>query len=381
MKFKVIHIITKLELGGAQGNTIYTVKNLNKEKFLPILVFGPGGILDKKVISDDSIEKKICHHLVREISPIKDILALLDLYLMIRKEKPHIVHTHSSKAGILARIAAALARTKIIIHTFHGFGFHERQNFLMRKFYILIERICASFSSSLIFVSRANMETAQKEKIGEKSKYNLIRSGIKLENYKKAPKDRTALKALGLKENQLYVVSLGNLKPQKNPEDFIKTAKIALSKNNKISFLYLGGGERLEHFRSEAKKENIHENCFFAGWVDNPEKYLAACDIFILTSLWEGLPRSLVEAMSCSLAPICYKTDGVNDLIVDGENGFLVNQKDVATMASKILLLAENETLRKKISSSAGSWDLSEFDIDSMVRKQEELYLKLLGVR
>ncbi len=379
MSFKVLHIITKLELGGAQGNTIYTVRNINREKFLPILVFGSGGILDSQVISDKSIEKRICPHLVREISPIKDILALIELYFIIRKEKPDIVHTHSSKAGILARIAAWLAGVKIIMHTFHGFGFHERQKFFVKKFYILLEKICAFFSSSLIFVSKANMEIAKKEKIGKESTYILIRSGIKLEKYRKASKDNSTLKALGIKQDQPCVVSLGNLKPQKNPEDFIKTAKIVLSKNKKISFLYIGGGERLEYFRAEVQREHINENCFFTGWVDAPEKYLAACDIFILTSLWEGLPRSLVEAMSCSLAPVCYKTDGVRDLIVDGENGFLINQGDVVEMASKILLLAENETLRKKISSSAGLLDLSEFDIDLMVRKQEELYLRLLG--
>lgn len=377
MKLKILHLITRLELGGAQGNTVYTVRNLDREKFSPVLAFGPGGILDDEVLKDSRIDSRICRKLKREISFSKDLGAFFEIFSLIKKEKPDIIHTHSSKAGILGRWAARFAGVKVIIHTYHGFGFHDRQNFLVRKFYILLEKISSSFCSALIFVSRANMETARLSAIGRPSRYRLIRSGVKLDKYRLAQKDRKILESLPLKKSRLYAVTLGNLKAQKNPEDFIKTAKLVISKNPDISFLYLGGGERLEEFRALAKKSGIEENCFFAGWIRDPEKYLAACDIFILTSLWEGLPRSLVEAMSCGLAPVCYRTDGVTDLLKDGENGFLVEQKDAVSMAARILRLAEDRNLLASISAAAKSCDLTEFDIDGMVRKQENLYLEL----
>ncbi|GAB4032763.1 MAG: glycosyltransferase family 4 protein [Elusimicrobiota bacterium] len=377
MKLKILHIITMLELGGAQGNTVYTVRNLDREKFSTVLAFGPGGILDDEVFKDSQIDYRICRKLKREISFLEDLGAFFEILSIIRKEKPDIVHTHSSKAGILGRWAARFAGVKVIIHTYHGFGFHDRQNFFVKNFYILLEKISSSFCAALIFVSRANMETARLSEIGRPSRYRLIRSGVKLDKYRLAQKDKKILESLPLKKSRLHVVTLGNLKAQKNPEDFIKTAKLVISKNSEISFLYLGGGERLEEFRSLVKKCEISENCFFTGWVKNPEKYLSACDIFILTSLWEGLPRSLVEAMSCGLAPVCYRTDGVTDILKDGENGFLVDQKDAVSMAARILRLAEDSNLLSSISAAAKSCDLTEFDIDKMVRKQEDLYLEL----
>ena len=380
MKKKIIHIITKLELGGAQENTIYTVRNLNKEIFDTILVFGPGGILDEEVLKDNRIKKIVCKNLLRQISPLNDIIAFFNIIQILKKEKPDIIHSHSSKAGILARLAGIFFPKIKKIHTYHGFGFNKNQNFIVRYFYIFLERFTAIFTDFFIFVSKANMSEAESLNIGNKKRYILLRSGIKLALYKEIKKDYRELEKFTDKKADKMIVSLGNFKPQKNPDDFYEVAKKVLSQKD-VLFIYIGGGERLGEFREKAKKDGISEKCIFTDWLKEPYKILALCDIFILTSLWEGLPRSLVEAMSCGLAPICYKTDGVCDIINNGVNGYLIEQGDKQGMAEKIKFLIENENEYLKIKDNVSKTDLAEFDIDNMVRRQEELYLKISFIK
>ncbi len=377
MKVKVLHLITKLEMGGAQGNTVYTFNSLDKNRFEPLLAYGPGGMISPEKKSGSKIYEM--KNLVREISPLKDLAAFFEIFFLLRKEKPEIIHTHSSKAGIIGRFAALAAGTKVIIHTYHGFGFHERQSFIVRSFYILIEKIAALFCDCLIFVSMANMKRAAALKIGNPERYRLIRSGVKISKLKEMQKDKTALRSLPIKNTPVTAVSLGNLKPQKNPGDFLLLASKVTAAKNDISFLYIGGGERLEEMRTLSKLKGLQDSCFFMGWTENPHAYLSGCEIFVLTSLWEGLPRSLVEAMAIGLVPVCYETDGVCDIIKSGVNGFLVKQGDVGSAAEKILELASNPSLFEKMRQAVCNTDLSEFDIDEMVKRQETLYSQILG--
>lgn len=381
---KVLHIITKLEFGGAQANTIYTVSHLDKNLFDAKLSAGPGGILDEKV-PPESIT--YAPRLARSINPVNDFLALLELRDIIREENPAIVHTHSSKAGILGRLAALLARVPVIVHTFHGFGFHERQTALKKHFFIVLEKICALFTDSLIFVSSANMDYARRYNLCGAGRCSLIRSGIPLKNYPafaKAAADTPAAgraakrRELGVPEDAILIVNLSNLKPQKNPGDFIVAARRLAGARKDAVFMLVGGGEGLEAARACAKEAGLERRLLFPGWREDSAEILAAADIFTLTSLWEGLPRSLVEAIRTGLPSVCYKTGGVSDLLYDGANGYMVEQGDLDTFCLRLKELIEKPALRAEMSAKAAAADLSEFDIDYMVRQQEELYLELL---
>lgn len=375
MPHKVLHIITKLEFGGAQGNTIWTVTNLNKEIFDARIVSGKGGFWDKDV----PMEKVIfLNHLIRRINPIRDILGLMEIFRIIKKEKPVIIHTHSSKAGILGRIAAKFAAVPVIIHTFHGFGFNSEQPAPLRYLFILLEKLCAKISDVLIFVSNSNMDTANQLGIGNPKQYRLIRSGICLEKYSGKTDFQKKRKELQIPEKGKIVISVGNLKPQKNPDDFIEIAYKIIKKIENVYFVYVGGGKTLERVKKQILNMGILDRCIFTGWRQDVHELLAISDIFVLTSLWEGLPRSLVEALKSGLACVCYKTDGIVDLIKDGINGFLVEQKNVNEMCEKIKILLNDENFRKKICEGALKTDLSEFDINQMVREQEKLYLELI---
>ncbi|MBU2530305.1 MAG: glycosyltransferase family 4 protein [Elusimicrobia bacterium] len=375
--FKILHIITKLELGGAQQNTLYTTANTDKKKFYSLIATGKGGLLDAQ---RTALEIIYIPYLNRNINPIKDLLALYQLYRTIKIQKPDIAHTHSSKAGILGRIAARFCKVPVIIHTFHGFGFNDHQNFIKRQLFIFLEKIFAPITDTLIFVSKSNMKTAETLKIGKQGQYKLIRSGIPLDNYpaKISIPDKKEKLKFPLKSK--IIVSLGNLKPQKNPDGFINLAKRIIKKRKDTYFVFVGGGQRLKEIRKTIADENLSEYCKFIGWRNDSAEILKIADIFIMTSLWEGLPRSLVEALKSGLPCVCYDTDGVSDILKSEKNGYLIKQGDIEDMYNKLNLLLEDENLRQKMTLEAKKTELKDFDINYMVKQLEELYLERVNL-
>jgi glycosyltransferase involved in cell wall biosynthesis len=372
---KVTHIITRLDLGGAQANTLYTASHLDKTRFSAAVVAGEGGMLDARATG---CALATAHSLVREISPARDLAAFFELRRILKAAGPDLVHTHSSKAGILGRLAAASAGVPVVVHTFHGFGFHQRQSALKRNFFILLEKFCAAFSDALVFVSRANMETGRAEGIGAPEKYRLIRSGVKLAGYP-AKIDRAGKRAaLGLSPGDTVVLSIGNAKPQKNPRHFLEAAARLAPEFPAARFVFTGGGEELEDLRRETLARGLSGKCIFTGWRDDCAELLAAADIFALTSYWEGLPRSLVEALKTGLPAVCYRTDGVGDILEDGVNGYSPGPGDLEGFCAALSRLLGDAALRARLAAGAAATDLSSFDIDLMVRQQEELYIELL---
>lgn len=390
-KIKVVHIITKLELGGAQKNTLYTVEHLNKEKFEVYLMSGCGGILDNEAtkLKEKNIKVFFLKNLVREISPIKDILALFEIYNYLKIISPDIVHTHSSKAGILGRWSAFFVnffnRKKIkIIHTFHGFAFSKFHNIFIRNLFIILEYVTAKVSDVLIFVSKDNMETSKRLRIGNSKKYLLIRSGIKISEFYNVSENKelrsTKRRQLGILEEEKVITTIGPFKPQKNLKDFIKMAKIIVESlsSYKLRFLIVGDGEQREQLFSLAKELKVLDKILFLSWQRDIRGIMAVSDIFVLTSLWEGLPRSAVEALVSGVPVVAYAVDGLNDIVNSGENGFIVPPKDIVELSKKVILLLTDDKIFSKIKKSTCSSIDRSFDIDYMVYQQEELYNNLI---
>ena len=380
MKAKVVHIVTRLDFGGAQQNTLYTVEHLDAQRFETVLLCGPGGRLDERAdhLAEKGVRVRFIEDLVREISPLRDCIAYFQLYAALKREKPDIVHTHSSKAGILGRIAAQAAGVPVIIHTFHGFGFHEHMRRPVRAFYVLHERIAAALCRKLIFVSRANMDYARAYGIGNEAQYELIRSGVALSALPAVIKGKSSKRReLGLPEQGPLITTIGNLKPQKNFQDFLNAARSTHEKCPDAVFAFVGDGPGRGEFLRQIKNLGLEGRAFLLGWRADAPDILAASDIFFLTSLWEGLPRSLVEAMKSGLPCVAYAVDGVMDLIVDGRNGYIAAPKDWETAANRLMELIHDENLRKTIGRAAQASVGPEFDIDNMVRRQEELYADL----
>lgn len=370
-------MVTRLDLGGAQQNTLYTVEHLDPARYEAVLLCGRGGQLDPEAEAlsrrDPPVRLRFVEDLVREANPVRDLAALFQLERMFSEERPDVVHTHSSKAGILGRAAARLAGVPAVVHTFHGFGFHDRMSPPVKAFYLGLERAAARWADRLVFVSKANMEVAAAEGLGEPSSWSLIRSGVRLAGLP-AKVDRGAVKAaLGVRLHKPLVVGVGNLKPQKNAEDFLAVAEAVLARVPEASFAFVGDGPLRPRLEARALAKGLHAKVRFLGWRRDVPELLAASDVFLLTSLWEGLPRALVEAMRSGLPCACYGVDGVRDLLVDGVNGFSAPAGDRARLADGVVRLLEDPALRRRMGDAAAASVGPEFDIDRMVREQESL--------
>jgi glycosyltransferase involved in cell wall biosynthesis len=381
VRIKVAHVVTRLDFGGAQQNTLHTVRGLDPARFDAVLVCGAGGYFDPEVRADRRVRAVFLDSLVREVSPLQDFLALLELRKVFETERPDVVHTHSSKAGILGRLAAALAGVPVIVHTYHGFGFHDRQAPWVKGLYVFLERLCARVTTRLVFVSRANAEYAARHGLGRGEEPVVIRSGVRLSDFP-ASVDAAKLKTgAGIGMHKPVVVSIGNLKPQKNAGDFVAAAAKAAERVPEARFVFIGDGPERRALEARAFALGLDGKLRFLGWRRDAAQWLAASDVFALTSLWEGLPRALVEAMRTGLPAVCYATDGVVDVLRDGENGFLVPAGDVSAFADRLVQLLTDADLRRRLGAAAAASIGPEFDIDGMVRAQEELYERLLSER
>jgi glycosyltransferase involved in cell wall biosynthesis len=377
----VVHIITKLELGGAQQNTLFTVAHLDRDRFRPYLITNPEGILVPEARALKGVKTLFIPELVREISPLMDVRALFKIKGILQEIKEGdstmIVHTHSSKAGILGRWAAKIARADAIIHTIHGFGFHDYQPFPVRQFFVVLEKVTARITDMFIAVSKANIKKGVDKGIFTKRKATLIRSGIELEEFTGVRINRGAKrKALGVKPDLPLVTMIGCLKPQKAPLDYVEVAHKVLQKKE-ACFILVGDGELREQVQKKAAQLGLGGRFRLLGWRRDIREILVATDIFALTSLWEGLPRVLPQAMAMGIPIVATGVDGTPEAVIHGVNGFVTKPRDTRGMAERIIYLLEHPREAKNMGKQ-GKKMVGEFDIWKMVREQEALYLKLV---
>jgi len=391
-KIKLIHIITKLELGGAQRNTLYTVKKISQdENFDVVLVSGKGGILDNEASEIPTVKFIPLTYLVREINPLKDLAALFEILAVLIKEKPDIIHTHSSKAGILGRLAGAFynflspgQKTKII-HTYHGFGFTPQQNPIIRRIFVLLEKITSAFSDKLIFVSEANRQTAVSLKFADHTRHITIRSGVDLnffKNFNLSDAEKLQIKSkYNILPDEKVVLTIGPFKKQKNLADFIKVASEIKRRSIKAKFIIVGDGESKKELETLAEELGVKKEIIFAGWITS-KKDLAALlkisNVFLMTSLWEGLPRSMIEAIASGV-PVCANAvDGIQDIITDGITGLLSAPFDIKKSADNVEKILRDTVFAVQLSTAASKKVDDDFDIDKMVERQKKMYFDLL---
>ncbi|MBR3627916.1 MAG: glycosyltransferase family 4 protein [Elusimicrobia bacterium] len=374
-KIKIAIIVTKLELGGAQKVAISLCEKLDKNKFETVLICGCGGILDEE--TKNKIRVIFVKDLIREINPIKDLKALFSTYKILKQEKPNIVHTHSSKAGIIGRFAAKLCCIRNIIHTIHGFSFNDTQSFLKKNLFIFLEKLGAKISKYLIPVSTENVTKGLNNHIGKKEQYHYIRLGVDIDNFKNFKNTPSLKKELNIDDNDILVTTIGPFKPQKNLPDFIKIAKDISEKDKRFKFVIVGDGILRSQFENLIKEYNISNNIFLVGWRRDISNILNSSDFFVMTSLWEGLPISTIEAMCCGLSPIVNDVDGQREIVKDKINGFLIEPHDIKSCEEKIMLLADDSNLKEKMSLNAKNSIDYTFSIDYMIKQHEELYLSL----
>lgn len=376
-KIKIIHIITLMELGGAQQTVLTILKNLNDERFDRVLFCGRGGFLDAAAQAS-GFPVRFVPHLIRQIRPWRDVWALVSLWRLLRLEKPDIVHTHSSKAGVLGRLAAWGAGVPAVVHTVHGFGFTPAQPSWVRGLFILLERFLARRTTALIFVSKANQDEALVRGIGDQNQMHVIRAAVPLSTYFGVTHRSESPSGIRLAPSDKLVITVGPFKPQKNLLDFIRVAEMVSVRHPEAKFVIVGDGTDRPSLETEIAKRGLTHHLFLLGWRQDMAVIFSRADIFCMTSLWEGLPMALVEAMAAGLPSVVNAVDGCKDVIRDGQNGFLVAPGSPEVTAKKIIQLLEDPVLAQNMGTLARKSLGQDFDTNTMVSDHETLYSSLV---
>jgi len=377
-----LHIITRLIVGGAQETVMLTADMLDKSQWTVHVLSGPqtgseGSLIEQ--VRDRGIPLTIESALVREINPIKDLLALIRLTRFIKRGCYTIVHTNSSKAGILGRWAAWLAGTPVIVHTVHGWGHHGHQHPLVRALYIILEKLALSITDQLIAVSPRNVERGLCDGIGQHEDYVVIRSGIELDRFGRpcVPRSETRV-ALDIPADAPVVGTVTRLSPQKAPLDFVRAVGIIAQSVPEAWFVMVGDGPLRPQVEALIAKLGLNNRLILTGLRRDVPELMAAFDVFVLSSLWEGLPRVLPQAMATGLPIVATAIDGNTEAIVDGVNGLLVLPGQPAALAQAVIRFLRDSQMALRMG-KAGRARAGEFGARKMVGEIANLYKELLA--
>ena len=379
-KVRVLHIITRLIVGGAQENTIYTAELLDHDRFMVDVLTGKQTGSEGSLIGDAEkrgINLLFDAHLVREISPWKDLLAFLKMVRLMKAKRYDVVHTHSSKAGILGRLAAKVTGVPAIVHTVHGWGFHGYQPRITRSCYVLVEKFCARITGRLIAVAEKDIAKGVVEGIGSRANYSLIRSGIDLARFSTRAGSRAQTrKELGLSDDARVIGTVTRLSPQKAPQVFIDAAAIIHKACPDVFFVIVGDGPFRKTLEEKARKAGIAHRVVFTGIRRDVNRLMHAFDLFMLTSLWEGLPRVIPQAMASGIPVIASRVDGNAEIIKDRENGILVEPGSAREFAHQAIDLINNKADACKLRNNALE-GIDEYSVHTMVKQIDGLYREM----
>jgi len=379
-KCRVLFVITTLELGGAQKNALDLAQGLDNKKYEKYFVSSPGWPLQKEAQSLKDVKSFPLPFLKRQISPFFDLFCIFWIWNFIKKNHIEIVHTHSSKAGMLGRWAAKLGGVDIIIHSVHGWSFNAYSGRLGARLFIFLEKVTANITTCLITVAKSDIDKGRQNGIGKLQQYKRIKPGIQLKCFATATTQNDLKARLNLAAESKVVGMIACFKPQKNVKDFINAAALIIQQNPNTYFCCVGDGKLHNALEAQARNLNLGKNILFLGWRKDIAELLQLFDIVCLTSLWEGLPIALIEAMASSKAIVAYSVDGVKELVDDGVNGYLCKPGDVKLFASKVSSLLNDEKLRKHMGQAAREKFLKEdFSKETMYKKMHELYAELLS--
>ena len=375
------HIITKLELGGAQEVALYTVSHLDRTRFRPVLLAGPGGLLTEEARRLPRVQTVIVPSLGRRIHAISDLLAFLHLVRLLRRFKPAIVHTLSSKAGILGRWAAWCARVPVIVHTVHGFGITPAQPAWMQRLLILLERITGWITTHWVSVADADVRRGRQWGLFD-TNVSVIRPGIDPQPFRAplpAAARRSLREELGINGGEYLIGSVACLKPQKAPEDVMAVAKLVCARLPAARFVLIGDGLLRRRVEALIRDNDLQGHVRLAGWRRDVPRAMGCFDLLLLTSRWEGLPRVMLEAAAAGLPIVATNVGGVEEAVVHRDRVRLYGAGDIAGLAEGVaaLLLTRNASPLPAAPTEQGL--PREFHIEEMVKRYQSLYDTLLS--
>jgi glycosyltransferase involved in cell wall biosynthesis len=381
-RVKVLHLITYFPIfHGAQENTCLTVNYHDKQRYDVWLGTQPGGSLLPSVQSE--VHVALLPHLQRAVHPLKDLLAFWEIYRLCRRERFTIVHTHISKAGIVGRLVAWLARTPIILHTVHTISFQASESRWVNRLYLWLEKRCAPITTRFLVVSQLNTAKHLEARIGKPEQYQVVYSGIDVERLQAQRYGSDVVRAnFGVPANHRLVVWIGRLAYQKDPLCFVRAAATLYRDVHDVTCLMVGDGPLRAEVEALIAELGMRGRIIVTGFRDDAPEILAAAGLLGHSSRFEGMGRVISEAMLLGVPVAGTAVDGVVEAIASGERGgLLVPPEQPEQLAAAMRRLLEDRALVEQLTGVGKPWAWARFDAREMVRQIEAIYVEELQRR
>ncbi|MBU1203311.1 glycosyltransferase family 4 protein [Patescibacteria group bacterium] len=385
---KILYLVTQTKWGGAQKYVLQMAGYFKKHNEIHI-AHGKSSTDDQRFLnSAKKLDIKTIElpYLVRNIDLSKDYLAMIDIYKLLNKEQYEIIHLNSSKTGLLGALAARLyasnpINTKIrVVYTAHGFVFNEPLSKTRKKLYRFSEKFSTAIQNVIITVSDYDKASAIENKITPDAKMITIHNGLDFDKYNFYEK-KEALKKLSLNPDKKYFGTIASFYPTKGYQYLIEAIKMLLAKDSPIiknyNWALIGDGPEMENIKKLAKDQGVENYIKFLGQIDNAYKYLPAFDIFVLPSVKEGLPFTILEAGLAQVPTIASRVGGISEIITDQKTGLLVSPADPLSLVESMEKMSSDNELANNIAHQNYQNIKNNFNLTNTLEKTEKIYLGL----
>ena len=377
---RILHIHTLPIVSGSGINTFLSMQGMDKTLYEVDLACAPGGRLIS-LVEENHMEVRTFKNMVQPLRPFKDTLALIDLTAFLRKNPYHIVHTHNSKAGFLGRLAAKLVGVPVIVHTVHGFAFHDQEPLWRQMLFRNLERLASRWSDRMIFISQPLIDWALKDHIVGEDKITKIYSGIQLDKFhpvKSEEKDQIRSK-WSIKKEEAVVGIVSKLWEGKGHTVLIEAFKLLKEKIKDAKLVIVGEGYLYDELFRRVGNNGLRDSVLFTGFQMDVSEIIATFDVAVLPSFFEGMGRVILEAMAMEKPIVASRVGGIPDLIDQGINGLLVRPGDARELADALERVLSDNGLAKRLGREGRKRIKDQFSADVMVRSIEKLYRELLA--
>ena len=382
---KVVHYITRLIIGGAQENTLLTVEDQHHLFGDQVtLITGPGlgpeGSLEERA-RRGGLDVRLIEASKRAIHPWHDWRTYHQLIALLKEIKPDVLHTHSSKAGIIGRAVAAKLRIPCV-HTIHGASFHYGQSPVAHGLYQVLERCAGKRTDRFISVCDAMTDQYVAAGVAPREKFTTIYSGFDVEPFVSPPRRPEAVRAeLGLKPDDIVIGKVARLFPLKGHEYLVPAAKAVIDRHPNVKFLLVGDGILRPQVEAELKILGLRDRFVFAGLVPPGKvpELIHAMDIVVHTSVWEGLARVLPQGLIAGKPVVSYDIDGAKEVVIPGVTGFLAPSRTTTELADGLSKLVGDPELRQRMGQTGRERFTDQFRHQTMTKRIREVYASMLN--
>ena len=382
-RIKIAQVITRLDWGGSPDIVRIMCAHLDPRNYDITLVTGPTKYPTAKTSEFlKSFKGKVIEipHLKREVNPFDDIPAFFELYNLFRRERFDIVHTHTTKAGILGRIAARLARCRVTVHTPHGHIFYGYFSPAATGAIVAAESFATLFTDKIIALTQLEKRDMIKFGVARADKIEVIYQGLELEKYAlAAPCRALTRKSFNIEDDELVVGMVGRLEPVKGADYFVEAAKLISPAAPKVKFIMAGDGSLREKLEARVKMSGLMPKFIFAGWREDIPEILSMLDVLVLPSLNEAVGMAALEAGAAGVPVVATNVGGIPEVVKDNETGILVGPGDPQALAEAINALLKDPEKRRELSERGKAWVRGRFEAAEMTHRISELYEELLN--